>query len=64
MEDLDAAVGQIRDKVQSLGIADNTILMFTSDNGPEDGQDWNSDVPLRNNKRELHEGGCESSWFN
>lgn len=57
MEDLDAAVGQIRDRVQELGIADNTILMFTSDNGPEDDQDWNGSVPLRANKRELFEGG-------
>lgn len=56
MEDLDAAVGQIRSKVQELGIADNTILLFTSDNGPEDGQDYNNEG-LRNNKRELHEGG-------
>lgn len=56
MEDLDAAIGSIRDKVQALGIADNTIIVFTSDNGPEDGQDYNND-PLRNNKRELHEGG-------
>ena len=57
MEDLDAAVGEIRAKVQELGVADNTILMFTSDNGPEDDQDWNTDVPLRANKRELFEGG-------
>jgi len=57
MQDLDTAVGQIRDQVQTLGIADNTILMFTSDNGPEDDQDWNGDVPLRANKRELFEGG-------
>ena len=57
MQDLDTAVGEIRAKVQQLGIADNTILMFTSDNGPEDDQDWNSDVPLRANKRELFEGG-------
>ena len=56
MEDLDAAVGEIRAKVQELGIADNTILMFTSDNGPEDGQDYNNDG-LRDNKRELFEGG-------
>ena len=38
MQDLDTAVGEIRAKVQQLGIADNTILMFTSDNGPEDDQ--------------------------
>ena len=65
MEDLDTAIGQIRAKVQQLGIADNTILAFTSDNGPEDDQDWNdrnlpngvAPVPLRANKRELYEGG-------
>ena len=57
MEDLDTAVGEIRAKVQELGIADNTILMFTSDNGPEDDQDWNTTLPLRANKRELFEGG-------
>lgn len=56
MEDLDAAVGEIRDKVQELGIADNTILLFTSDNGPEDGKDYNNEG-LRENKRELFEGG-------
>lgn len=56
MEDLDRAIGEIRDKVQELGIAENTILMFTSDNGPEDGQDYNADG-LRANKRELFEGG-------
>lgn len=56
MEDLDAAVGEIRSKVQELGIADNTILMFTSDNGPEDGQEWTSE-DLKANKRELYEGG-------
>lgn len=56
MEDLDAAVGEIRAKVQELGIADNTILMFTSDNGPENGQDYNND-PLRERKRSMYEGG-------
>lgn len=56
MENLDAAIGQIRNEVQQLGIADNTILMFTSDNGPEDGHNYNNGL-LRNNKRELHEGG-------
>lgn len=56
MEDLDDAIGDIRAAVQSLGVANDTIIFFTSDNGPEDGQDYNTDG-LRNNKRELHEGG-------
>ncbi|QEG22959.1 sulfatase-like hydrolase/transferase [Mariniblastus fucicola] len=56
MQDLDSAIGQIRTHVESLGIANDTILMFTSDNGAEDGQNYNP-AGLRNNKRELHEGG-------
>ncbi|XAL99092.1 sulfatase-like hydrolase/transferase [Phycisphaeraceae bacterium D3-23] len=56
MEDLDAAIGEVRAAVQALGIANDTIILFTSDNGPEDGQDYNNDG-LRDNKRELYEGG-------
>jgi len=32
---LDAYVGQLLDTVDELGIADNTIFIFTADNGPE-----------------------------
>lgn len=56
MEDLDRAVGDLRDKLRQLGVADNTLICFTSDNGPEDDQDYCTD-PLRANKRELYEGG-------
>lgn len=56
MEDLDRAVGSIRAKLRELGVADDTMLCFTSDNGPEDDQDYCAD-PLRANKRELYEGG-------
>ena len=31
---LDDQVGEIMDKVHLLGIADNTLIIFTSDNGP------------------------------
>jgi arylsulfatase A len=59
---LDDHVGQILDKVDELGIADNTIILFTSDNGPhmEGGADpeyFNSNGPLRGYKRDLYEGG-------
>ncbi|MFN3168792.1 MAG: sulfatase-like hydrolase/transferase [Phycisphaeraceae bacterium] len=56
MEDMDRAVGSIRGKLRALGVADQTLLCFTSDNGPEDDQDYCAD-PLRANKRELYEGG-------
>lgn len=59
---LDNQVGEICDVLDSLGIADNTIIIFTSDNGPhvEGGADpdfFNSNGVLRGHKRDLYEGG-------
>ncbi|XOV95076.1 MAG: arylsulfatase [Bacteroidota bacterium] len=59
---LDRHVGEILDLVDSLGIAENTIIMFTSDNGPhqEGGADpdyFDSNGPLKGYKRDLYEGG-------
>jgi len=38
--EMDSNVGQMLDAVDKLGIADNTIVIFTSDNGPEFVQPW------------------------
>ena len=59
---LDEQVGQIIDKVNDLGIAENTLIIFSSDNGPhlEGGADpdyFGSNGPLRGYKRDLYEGG-------
>ena len=59
---LDTYVGEIMDKLQEKGMADNTILIFSSDNGPheEGGADptfFNRDGVLRGLKRSCHEGG-------
>ncbi|MBH45504.1 MAG: arylsulfatase [Flavobacteriaceae bacterium] len=59
---LDQQVGEIIDKVHTLGIAENTLIIFTSDNGPhlEGGADpdyFDSNGPLRGYKRDLYEGG-------
>jgi len=59
---LDEQVGDIIAKVEELGISDNTIVIFTSDNGPhlEGGADpnyFNSNGPLKGFKRDLYEGG-------
>ena len=35
LAEMDANVGQLLDKVDQLGIRDNTIVVFTSDNGPD-----------------------------
>ena len=59
---LDAYVGEIMQKLEEKGLADNTILIFSSDNGPheEGGADptfFNRDGVLKGLKRSCHEGG-------
>lgn len=59
---LDVYVGQVVDKLKELGIYDNTILVFCSDNGPhmEGGADpdfFNSNGIYRGYKRDVYEGG-------
>jgi arylsulfatase A-like enzyme len=59
---LDASVGVLMEKLKELKIDDNTIVLFTSDNGPhkEGGVDpkfFQSSGPLRGIKRDLYEGG-------
>ena len=59
---LDEQVGEIMQKVEDLGLAENTLIIFTSDNGPhqEGGADpeyFDSNGPLKGFKRDLYEGG-------
>ena len=59
---LDTQVGEIVAKVEELGIADNTLIIFTSDNGPhfEGGAQpdyFKSNGPFKGYKRDLYEGG-------
>lgn len=59
---LDKQVGDICRTLDSLGIADNTIIVFTSDNGPhqEGGADpdfFDGNGELRGYKRDLYDGG-------
>jgi arylsulfatase A-like enzyme len=62
VEYLDQGVGQIMSLLKDLDIDDNTLVIFTSDNGPhrEGGHEpdfWNSNGALRGIKRDLYEGG-------
>jgi arylsulfatase A-like enzyme len=54
-EDLDTSIGMILDKIQDLGIADNTYILFASDNGGA--SNFTSNKPLARGKAELWEGG-------
>jgi len=59
---LDEQVGEIVRKLRELGLENNTLLIFSSDNGPhqEGGADpeyFNSNGVYRGFKRDLYEGG-------
>ncbi|MGD2154383.1 MAG: sulfatase-like hydrolase/transferase, partial [Gemmatimonadales bacterium] len=54
--------GRIRRLLEELGLADRTLIIFTSDNGPTfnggtDSEFFNSAGPLRGLKTQLYEGG-------
>lgn len=56
--ELDARIGRIRDKIRELGIADNTLVFYTVDNGAW--QDVYPDcgyTPFRGTKGTVREGG-------
>ena len=55
LKSIDEGVGMIMNKLQELGIADNTLIVFTSDNGGESRVTKNG--PLRAGKSTLFEGG-------
>jgi arylsulfatase A-like enzyme len=62
VERIDGYVGEVMTKLEQLGISENTIVIFTSDNGAhfEGGTDYdffNSNGPFRGLKRDLYEGG-------
>lgn len=57
--EIDWSVGEIRSTLEELGIDDNTLIVFTSDNGPwlPYGIDGGSAGPLRGGKGSVYEGG-------
>ena len=62
IEELDWSTGQILGKLEELGLAENTLVLFTSDNGPARG----SAGPLRGRKGSTWEGGMREptiAWW-
>lgn len=59
VEELDASVGTLVRLIDSLGLAENTLILFTSDNGPwlSFGPDAGTAAPLRSGKQFTFDGG-------
>ena len=60
---LDRQIGRLLRQLKKIGVLDNTLVVFTSDNGPHfapgghDHEFFDSNGPLRGGKRDLYEGG-------
>ena len=58
---IDNTVGRISTELDALGLSENTVLIFGSDNGPHendrDPERFDCNGPLRGTKRDLSEGG-------
>lgn len=56
---LDEQIGRLRAHLAAKGVAENTMIWFCSDNGPESKErpDNGSAGPYRGRKRDLYEGG-------
>ncbi len=66
----DRHIGRLMDKLDELNLSDNTIVIFSADNGPEDIHIRNathsgvgSSGPFRGRKRSLYEGGVRTPFI-
>ena len=66
VESVDNAVGDLLSRLDANGIAENTIVIFTSDNGGVSGRAGrpkNRNAPLRSGKSAAYEGGTRVPWI-
>jgi arylsulfatase A-like enzyme len=65
VEAMDMAVGKVLSKLDELGLAENTVIFFMSDNGGLSTSEGHptSNLPLRAGKGWLYEGGIREPWI-
>lgn len=65
VEAMDEAVGKVLEQLEVSGVADNTIVVFTSDNGGLSSSEGSptSNLPLRGGKGWVYEGGIREPWI-
>ena len=61
IESIDESVGRINTKLKDLGLEENTVVIFTSDNGAI--PSYTSLAPLRGNKGMFYEGGVREPFI-
>jgi arylsulfatase A-like enzyme len=57
---MDEGIGWVMDTLRAKGVADNTLVVFTSDNG---GERFSDNWPLVGGKMDLTEGGIRVPWI-
>ncbi len=65
VEAMDDAVGVVLKQIDDSGVRDNTIVVFTSDNGGLSTSEGSptSNLPLRGGKGWVYEGGIREPWI-
>jgi len=70
LAEMDRQIGRFMDELDAMGLAENTLVIFSSDNGPEDyvitstaHSGAGSAGPFRGRKRSLYEGGIRMPFI-